>query len=256
MKIATWNVNSITARLPQVLEWTRNNHPDVLCIQETKCIDQKFPASGFQEIGYQVAVFGQPTYNGVAIASLSSINDVQRGLPDDEADAQRRLIAGTINNIRIINVYVPNGAEVGSDKYEFKLKWLARLHKYLDNHCDVKQSLVLCGDFNIAPEDRDVHDPALWEGKILCSDAERAALENILQWGLVDVFRKHHKGGGHYSWWDYRAGAFRQNNGLRIDHLWATETLAKKSVNAWIDKITRTLEKPSDHVPVVAEFAD
>lgn len=255
MKIATWNVNSITVRLPQVLEWIDHNRPDVCCLQETKCVDEKFPADAFKNLGYQVEVFGQRTYNGVAIVSLSPVNDVRRGLPGDETDTHCRLIAGTVDSIRIVDVYIPNGSEVGSDKYVFKLAWLARLHNFLDRHCDPKQPLVLCGDFNVAPEDRDIHDPVLWDGKIMCSDAERAALKNIREWGLVDVFRIHHEEAGHFSWWDYRAGAFRRNNGLRIDHIWATEILAKKSVNAWIDRIPRALEKPSDHVPVVVELA-
>jgi exodeoxyribonuclease-3 len=255
MKIATWNVNSITVRLVQVLEWIRNNRPDILCIQETKCINEKFPIDAFREAGYHAEVFGQQTYNGVAILSLWPIEDVWRGLPNDEASAQRRLIAATINAIRIINVYVPNGSEVGSDKYVFKLDWLGRLRKFFDEHCDAKKEVLLCGDFNVAPEDRDVHDPVLWAGKILCSDAERAALQDIRDFGLVDVFRKFHEEAGHFSWWDYRAGAFRRNAGLRIDHIWTTESLAVRSTSGWIDKIPRALEKPSDHAPVVAEFA-
>ncbi|MCI0339498.1 MAG: exodeoxyribonuclease III [Acidobacteria bacterium] len=255
MKIATWNVNSILVRLPQALQWIESNNPDVLCIQETKCVDEKFPATAFRELGYQIEVFGQPTYNGVAILSRLPMSNVRRGLHDDQPDAQRRLIAATINSVRIINVYVPNGQAVGTDKYEFKLAWLGRLRTFFDTQCDVKEPLVICGDFNIAPEDRDVHDPALWAGKILCSDAERAALQVVRQWGLIDVFRQHHEEAGFFSWWDYRAGAFRRNHGLRIDHLWATESLAKKSTGAWIDKIQRALEKPSDHAPVLAEFA-
>jgi exodeoxyribonuclease-3 len=254
MKIATWNVNSITVRLPQVLEWINHNRPDTLCLQETKCVDEKFPIAAFREIGYYAEVFGQPTYNGVAILSLTPLQDVQRGLPGDEADVQRRLIAATIGSHRIVNVYIPNGAAVGTDKYGFKLAWLNRLRKYFDERYDKNSPLILCGDFNVAPEDRDVHDPVLWAGQIMCSDAERAALQSTRDWGLVDVFRKHHEEAGHYSWWDYRAGAFRRNHGLRIDHIWATETLARKSTEAWIDKITRALEKPSDHAPVAAEF--
>jgi exodeoxyribonuclease-3 len=255
MKIATWNVNSITVRLPQVLGWIENNRPDVLCMQETKCINEKFPIDAFREIGYHAEVFGQQTYNGVAIISLWPIEDVRRGLPDDdEASAQRRLIAATINSIRIINVYVPNGSEVGSEKYAFKLEWLGRLRMFFDRYCDAKRDVLLCGDFNVAPEDRDVHDPVLWAGKILCSDAERAALQHVREFGLIDVFRKSHEEAGHFSWWDYRAGAFRRNAGLRIDHIWTTESLAMKSTEVWIDKIPRALEKPSDHAPVVAEF--
>lgn len=254
MKIATWNVNSITVRLPHVLDWLEGNEPDVLCLQETKCIDEKFPLAAFTERGYRVEIFGQPTYNGVAIVSRHPLHDVRRGYPDDAPDAQRRLIAATIESVRVVNVYIPNGSEVGSDKYDFKLGWLKRLRAFCDEECDAGKSSVLCGDFNIAPADEDVHDPQLWAGKILCSEAEREALEQVRQWGWVDLFRKHHPEGGHFSWWDYRAGGFRRNHGLRIDHLWATESLAKKCTNAWIDKVPRALEKPSDHAPVVAEF--
>ncbi|MCG3162600.1 MAG: Exodeoxyribonuclease III [Acidobacteria bacterium] len=254
MKIATWNVNSITVRLPQALDWIEANRPDALCLQETKCVDEKFPFDAFREIGYSAEVFGQRTYNGVAILSLSPATGAQRGMPDDDADAQKRLIAATVNGVKIVNVYIPNGGEVGSDKYQFKLEWLSRLRKFLDQSCDARRPLVLCGDFNVAPEDRDVHDPDLWAGKILCSEPERAALQNVREWGLIDVFRKHHEESGLFSWWDYRAGAFPRNHGLRIDHLWATAPLAEKCADAWIDKTPRALPKPSDHVPVMAEF--
>jgi exodeoxyribonuclease-3 len=254
MKIATWNVNSIIARLPQSLDWIESNRPDVLCLQETKCVDEKFPFAAFQEIGYTAEVFGQPTYNGVAILSLSPITDVWRGLPADGPEAHKRLIAGTVNGVRIVNVYIPNGSEVGSEKYVFKLDWLDKLRKFFDQHCDVGRPLALCGDFNVAPEDRDVHDPALWAGKILCSEPERKALGNVREWGLIDVFRQKHTEGGYYSWWDYRAGAFPRNNGLRIDHLWATTSLADKLADIWIDKMPRAQPKPSDHAPVVGEF--
>lgn len=255
MKIATWNVNSIAARLPQALDWVEANRPDAICLQETKCVDAKFPIDAFREIGYTAEVFGQPTYNGVAILSLQPATDAQRGLPDDAPEAQKRLIAATINGVRVVNVYIPNGSEVGSEKYRFKLEWLGRLRKFLDQICDPGQPMVLCGDFNVAPEDRDVHDPALWAGKVLCSQPERDALQHVRDWGLIDVFRQHHSDAGIYSWWDYRAGAFPRNHGLRIDHLWATTPLAAKCVDAWIDKAPRALPRASDHVPVVAEFA-
>lgn len=255
MKIATWNVNSIAVRLPQVADWIEGNRPDVLCLQEIKCVDEKFPAAEFEALGYRSEIYGQPTYNGVAILSLKDQKEVQRGLPGDGADAQRRLIASTIGKIRIINVYVPNGSEVGSEKYHYKLGWLGSLREMLNSQIDNGRHVVLCGDFNIAPEDRDVHDPVLWAGKILCSEEERQALRKIQDWGFVDVVRKHRDEGGLFSWWDYRGGGFRRNHGLRIDHVWATESLAKKSLNAWIDKIPRAMEKPSDHAPVVAEFA-
>ncbi|QQS47951.1 MAG: exodeoxyribonuclease III [Acidobacteriota bacterium] len=255
MKIATWNVNSIAVRLPQVSDWIEGNRPDVLCLQEIKCVDEKFPAAEFEALGYRAEIYGQPTYNGVAILSLKDQKEVQRGLPGDGADAQRRLIASTIGKVRIINVYVPNGSEVGSDKYHYKLGWLGSLSEMLNIQNDNGRHVVLCGDFNIAPEDRDVHDPVLWAGKILCSEEERRALKNIQDWGFVDVVRKHRQENGLFSWWDYRGGGFRRNHGLRIDHVWATESLAARSLDAWIDKIPRAMEKPSDHAPVVAEFA-
>jgi exodeoxyribonuclease-3 len=254
MKIATWNVNSITVRLPQALDWIEANRPDVLCLQETKCVDEKFPFAAFREVGYAAEVFGQPTYNGVAILSLSPITDVRRGLPEDGLEAQKRLIAATVNGVRIVNVYIPNGSEVGSEKYAFKLNWLASLRKFFDEYCDPERPLALCGDFNVAPEDRDVHDPALWAGKVLCSQPERDAMQRVRDWGLIDIFRQQHEDGGFYSWWDYRAGAFPRNNGLRIDHLWGTAPLAGKCTDAWIDKMPRALPKPSDHAPVIGDF--
>lgn len=254
MKIATWNVNSITVRLPQVLDWLEENQADILCLQETKCTDDKFPRRQFTERGYHLEIFGQPTYNGVAIISRHPIENVRRGFADDPPDAQRRLIAGTIAGIRVIDVYIPNGSEVGSDKYAYKLDWLAKLRHLCGSEGDGSGRAVICGDFNIAPADEDVHDPELWAGKVLCSEAERAALEDLRQWGWVDLFRRHHQEGGHFSWWDYRSGGFRRNHGLRIDHIWGTAELAERCVAAWIDRIPRALEKPSDHAPVVAEF--
>lgn len=254
MKIATWNINSIGVRQQHVLDWVKINRPDVLCLQEIKCKDEKFPAERFRELGYQSEVFGQQTYNGVATLSLMEANHVIKGFPGDSEDAQRRLLATTINGVTVVNVYIPNGSEVGSEKYKFKLEWLSKLRKFFDDHFNQQQLLVLCGDFNVAPEDRDVHDPKLWTGQILCSDAERAALQELEDWGLVDVFRQHHADDGIFTWWDYRGGAFPKNHGLRIDHLWATEPLAEICSAVWIDKAPRAMERPSDHVPVVAEF--
>lgn len=254
MRVATWNVNSISVRLPQAIAWLETQKPDVLCLQEIKCTEDRFPEGAFRALGYESAVFGQPTYNGVAILSRMPIRDVEYGFPDDEEEAQRRLIAATINGVRVIDIYVPNGSEVGSDKYAYKLAWLARLRRYFDEDCHPEQLLILCGDFNIAPESRDVHDPELWEGRVLCSQPERTALKDITEWGLVDVFRRHHSESGIYSWWDYRGGGFRRNHGLRIDHIWATAPLAETSISAEIDRSVRALERPSDHAPVIAEF--
>jgi exodeoxyribonuclease-3 len=254
MKIATWNVNSVTARLPLVLQWLEATRPDVLCLQETKIVDEKFPAAAFAEIGYQSLVYGQRTYNGVAILSRSEGVDVQRGFPDDAADAHARLLAATVEGVRVVNVYVPNGQSVGSDKYQFKLEWMRRLRKFLDDECWTDADVLLCGDFNVAPEERDVHDPRLWEGKILFSKGERAALEEIKEWGLTDAFRLHTGAAGNYSWWDYRAGSLQRNAGMRIDHIWVSESLAANCTRCWIDKEPRGWERPSDHTPVVAEF--
>jgi exodeoxyribonuclease III len=254
MKIATWNVNSVLARLPQVVKWLEAASPDVLCMQETKCIDERFPAEEFSRLGYLSESFGQAAYNGVAILSRVKCEQVIRGMPDDEEGAQSRLIAATVGGIRIVNVYIPNGQAVGADKYYFKLEWLRRLRAFFDSHLEPSERVLLCGDFNVAPEDRDVHDPQMWRGRILFSDEEKEALNRVKQWGLVDAFRMHNSEDKQYSWWDYRAGAFRRNMGLRIDHVWVTESLAKQSASVLIDKEPRRWEKPSDHAPVVAEF--
>jgi exodeoxyribonuclease-3 len=254
MKIATWNVNSITARLPVVTKWLEAARPDVLCLQELKCTDEKFPTAPFAELGYNSAVFGQRTYNGVAIVSLSEATDIQRGFPDDEEGAQSRLLAATVEGVRIVNVYVPNGQFVGSDKYRFKLEWMQRLRRFFDEDYKRSELALLCGDFNVAPEERDVHDPAEWEGHVLFSKRERAALEHIRGWGFEDAFRLHTEEEGHYSWWYYRQGSFRRNAGLRIDHIWVSAPLAAKCVESWIDKEPRGWERPSDHTPVVASF--
>ena len=244
----------MTARLPLVLQWLEAARPDALCLQETKCVDEKFPREAFADLGYNSETFGQPTYNGVAILSRAKAKDVQRGFPGDASDAHARLLAATVEGIRIVNVYIPNGQAVGTDKYAFKLDWMQRLRAFLDEFYNTKERVFLCGDFNVAPEDEDVHDPKLWRGKILFSTPEREALDHIMKWGFTDAFRKHHAEGGLFSWWDYRAASFRRNAGLRIDHVWASEPLAKRSSDAWIAKETRGWERPSDHAPVVAEF--
>ena len=254
MKIATWNVNSIIARLPHVTRWLAAAQPDVLCIQETKCADEKFPLLELQATGYECIHYGQPSYNGVAILSRSSVANVQRGFPGDEVASQRRVLAADVAGVRVINVYIPNGQMVGSEKYQFKLEWLKRLREFFDQGYDTSSQVLICGDFNVAPEDRDVHDPRLWQNRVLCSEPERAALQRVRDWGFTDTFRLHNEEAGHYSWWDYRAGAFRRNLGLRIDHVWASAPLTKRSRATWIDKEPRAWERPSDHAPVVAEF--
>ncbi len=254
MKIATWNVNSILARLPHVTRWLAAALPDVLCIQETKCSDDKFPLLDLQATGYDCVIFGQQAYNGVAILSRAGCASVQRGYPGDEATSHSRLLAVDVAGVRVINVYVPNGQAVGSEKYHFKLEWLKRLREFLDQSYDPSSQVLICGDFNVAPEDRDVHDPRLWQNRVLCSEPERAALQQVKAWGFTDTFRLHNEEAGHYSWWDYRAGAFRRNLGLRIDHVWASASLAARSKTTWIDKEPRAWERPSDHAPVIADF--
>jgi exodeoxyribonuclease III len=254
MKLATWNVNSIGARLPLVLKWLGAAQPDVLCLQETKCTDDKFPADVFAELGYQSSAFGQKTYNGVAILARAPIKKVQRGFPDNEETSHARLLGATCDGVRVVNVYIPNGAFVGSDKFFFKLDWMRRLRAFLDAGYKKGERVLLCGDFNVAPEERDVHDPKQWQGKILFSRREREALAEIKDWGLTDAFRLHTEEGGHFSWWDYRAGSFRRNAGLRIDHIWTSEKLAADCTASWIDKEPRAWERPSDHTPVIAEF--
>src|SRR5882672_5271132 len=236
MKIATWNVNSIIARLPHVTRWLAAALPDVLCIQETKCADDKFPLLELQATGYECIHFGQPSYNGVAILSRSGAANVQRGFLDDDAASQRRVLTADVAGVRVINVYIPNGQAVGSEKYRFKLEWLRRLRDFLDHSYDTSSQVLICGDFNVAPEDRDVHDPRLWQNRVLCSEPERAALQQVKAWGFTDTFRLHHEEAGHYSWWDYRAGAFRRNLGLRIDHVWTSAPLTRRSRATWIDK--------------------
>jgi exodeoxyribonuclease-3 len=256
MKLATWNVNSVRARKERVWAWLDAHAPDVLCLQETKVVDDAFPLDELGERGYDAAVHGQKTYNGVAILSRLPLADIARGFDDGEPDEQARLVAATVGGIRVISAYVPNGKEVGHEKYQYKLAWMERLHAFLARTCDPDQPVFLCGDFNVAPEDRDIWDPALWEGKILCSDAERAALQKIVDWGFVDAFRLHHEEGGLYSWWDYRQLAFPKGRGLRIDFAFITRPLADRCSDAVIDRDARKGKQPSDHAPVVVTLSD
>ncbi len=254
MKIATWNVNSLKVRLPHVLDWLAAVTPDVLCLQETKLPDEKFPADEIRAAGYHVVYSGQKTYNGVAIISRQQAANVVTDIPGLD-DPQRRILAATINGVRILNLYVVNGQEVGSEKFAHKLYWLDRVAQYIAEQLKSHQHFVALGDFNIAPEDRDVHDPAAWHERILCSTPERMALQKILGLGLSDVFRQFEQEQQSFSWWDYRAAAFRRNLGLRIDLILASQSLAKQCTACRIDKEPRSLERPSDHAPVVAEFS-
>lgn len=254
MKIATWNVNSINIRLEQVLKWLETTGTDVLCLQETKCVDEKFPFEEINNIGYNVAFVGQKSYNGVAILSKHEIKDVQKNFHDDALDAPKRLIAATIKDIRIVNTYIPNGTELWTDKFTFKLDWLQRLRRMFDETCDKDKNVLLCGDFNVAPDERDVWNVGFWEGKLHFTKPERAAIHHVKQWGFVDVFRQMNGDAKEFSWWNYREGAFFKNQGLRIDHIWTSPKLAEKCVACWIDRKPRGAERPSDHTPVVAEF--
>lgn len=254
MKVATWNVNSIRSRVERVLAWTRREEPDVLCFQEIKTTDDLFPSAAFEELGYHVETWGQPTYNGVAILSRTRPSDVIRGLPGDAPDAQRRLIAATVKGVRMINVYVPNGQSPESEKFTFKLEWLGRLRDWLDAAASPAEPLLLLGDFNIAPDERDVHDPELWRGKVHFHPKEHEALGKITAWGLFDLLRKHHTEGGFYSWWDYRQLAFPKNRGLRIDLILGTAPMLDRCKGTVIHRDERKGEGPSDHVPVVVEI--
>jgi len=252
MKLATWNVNSLKVRLPHVLDWLASYQPDVLCLQETKLEDVNFPAAELATAGYQPLFSGQKTYNGVAILSKLTAEDVAAGIPNF-ADPQKRVLAATIGGVRVINLYVPNGQSVDSDKFQYKLGWLDALMDWLRDELARYSSLVVLGDFNIAPEERDVHDPKAWEGQVLFSPPEREAFRKLLQLGLTDSFRLFDQPEKSYTWWDYRMNAFRRNMGLRIDHILLSAALAKTCKSCGIDKEARKLERPSDHAPVIVE---
>ncbi len=254
MKIATWNVNSLNVRLPHVLEWLQSAKPDVLVLQEIKQITDKFATEAFAELGYNALASGQKTYNGVAVISRSEVTDPVTDFPGFE-DPQRRILAATIDGVRVVNLYIPNGQSVGSEKYEYKLNWLAALEKFLAAELKTHDKLVVLGDFNIAPEDRDVYDAEKWGEDILCSPAERAALASLINLGLADVFRQFEQAENTFSWWDYRAAGFRRNAGLRIDLILASTVLATACEASYVDREPRTWERPSDHTPVVAEFS-
>lgn len=252
-RTTTWNVNSLRVRLPQLKDWLAANPVELMALQETKLPDQDFPAGEIEALGYSVAFSGQRTYNGVAILARSALEDVVPGIPGFE-DEQKRVLAATCAGVRVINVYVPNGQSVGSDKYEYKLRWLEALRGHLAEELQRHRRVVVLGDFNIAPEDRDVHDPGAWEGSVHVSEPEREALRALQALGLVDVFRLFEQPEKTFSWWDYRRVAFRRNAGLRIDLVLASEELAGKCAACHVDKAPRRLERPSDHAPVVAGF--
>lgn len=251
--IATWNVNSLRVRLPQLATWVADSKPDVIALQETKLPDSDFPSAEIEALGYHCAYSGQRTYNGVAVLSRESIEVIATGIPGFD-DEQKRVLAVRTAGLVIVDLYVPNGQEPGSDKYAYKLRWLEALQQWLESLLKVEKHLVVLGDFNIAPEDRDVHDPAAWVGYVHVSEPERNAYRQLLQAGFVDVFRQFDQPEKSYSWWDYRAAGFRRNAGLRIDLILASSSLATQCVAARIDKEPRRADRPSDHTPVLAEF--
>jgi exodeoxyribonuclease-3 len=261
MKVATWNVNSIRSRLDHVLQWLQSNPVDVLCLQETKVVDDSFPVEPFESLGYTPQVYGQKSYNGVALISRQPLTEVNYGFADvlgatrvGDLDDQKRVIAGRLEDVYIVNLYVPNGNSIGSDKYAYKLRWLDCLGDYLTTLLQTYPQMNVCGDFNIAPEDKDIYNP---EGKathIMSSPQERQALQQVLAVGLADGFRQLTEAGGHYTWWDYRAASFQRNRGWRIDHHYLSAELCDRLTGCTIDVEPRGWEKPSDHVPVVVEY--
>jgi exodeoxyribonuclease III len=256
VKIATWNVNSVKSRLAHALKWCEVNAPEILCLQETKVTDNAFPVKAFADLGYEyAALHGERAYNGVAILSVSPLTDVAAGLPGDNADTHKRLVAASVGNIRVINAYVPNGGTPTSDKYRYKLKWLARLRAHLDKEYATDDAVVLCGDLNVAPHELDIWNPSLWKDKVHFTKPEREALINVKRWGFADLFRQMKGEVREYSFWDHAEWSFRKDQGMRIDHIWASQPLAERCTDCYIDKAPRAWERPSDHAPVVAEFA-
>jgi exodeoxyribonuclease-3 len=256
VKIATWNVNSIRARHDAVLDWVSRVEPDVLCMQETKVVDDDFPNEELLRLGYAVAMTGRKTYNGVAIASRLPLSDVAIGLHDDAESGESRLIRATVGGVRVYSAYIPNGKSPDNPSFVEKLRWLARLKETLQKEATPGTPLAVCGDYNIAPDERDVYDPVAMQGQLHFHPDEHAALRDLMDFGLSDTYRKHHTEGGAFSWWDYRAGNFRKNIGLRIDYVLATPPLFARCTGVEIDAPMRKGDKPSDHVPVIATFAD
>lgn len=254
MKLATWNVNSLKVRLPQLLDWLKSQQPDVVCLQETKLQDENFPREEIAAAGYHALYSGQKTYNGVALLSKEPGQDVVDGIPGF-SDPQKRVLAATFRGVRTVCIYIPNGQSVDSDKYQYKLEWLAALHQWLKQELARHPRLALLGDYNIAPDERDVHDPKLWEGQVLFSAPEREAMQGLLKLGLADSFRLFEQPEKSFTWWDYRMNAFRRNMGLRIDHILLSQELAAACTSCLIDRDMRKLERPSDHAPVMAEVA-
>ena len=252
MKIASWNINSLRKRQERLFAWLDAEKPDIVCLQETKCPDELFPALALQAVGYRSAYHGEKSYNGVAILAKAELRDVRPSLSDEVADPQARVIAASIGDVRVFSIYAPNGQAVGLPAYQYKLHWYRRLRDCLAK--EKSSELLVCGDFDVAPEDIDVYDPDLWRGAIMASDSERAAFRELCEIGLRDTLRIHHKQGALFSWWDYQMRAFEKNRGLRIDAVLASEKLAAKCIASGIDREMRKGEEPSDHAPVWAEF--
>ena len=259
MRIITWNVNSIRTRLERLVGVLERHEPDAICLQELKMAEEEFPALPLKQAGYHSAIYGQKTYNGVAILSKASSGpprNVTRSLEDSADDSQARLIAADVAGVRVISVYVPNGGDLTSEKWAYKLEWLSRLHEYLEAKTDPEKPLAVCGDFNITPDDKDVKHPELWAESVLCHREARGAFDRLIDWGLVDAFRVVHPEGGIYSWWDYRRLGFQKDNGLRIDGVLVTKPLAERIQGAFVDRDERKGKLPSDHAPVVLDFSD
>jgi len=254
MKIASWNINSLRRRQDRLLSWLEATKPDIVCLQETKCRDDQFPALALQAIGYRSAYHGEKAYNGVAILAKTEPRHVRPSLCDEVIDPQARVIAATVDHVRVFSIYAPNGQAVGSPAYEYKLTWYRRLRNCLSKEKNAE--LIVCGDFNVAPEDIDVYAPDLWRGAIMCSEDERLAFYELYELGLRDTLRLHHKEGDLFSWWDYQMRAFEKNRGLRIDTILATERMGQKCIDAGIDREMRGGKEPSDHAPVWAQFKD
>lgn len=252
MKVVTWNVNSIRVRQAQVIDWLKQHQPDVLALQEIKVTDDKFPTQAFADAGYHVVASGQKTYNGVSFLTKQKTSDILCDIPNLD-DPQRRILIATVGGYRIINLYVPNGSTVDSEKYHYKLDWLSKVTEYIKQEMKSYSKLIVLGDFNIAPEDCDVHDPAAWAGSVLVSEPERAYYRQFIDMGLVDAFRQFEQEQV-FSWWDYRQAAFRRNRGLRIDLILVSDAVSKQCQQCYVDKAPRGLEQPSDHAPVVIEL--
>lgn len=256
MKITTWNVNGLRARLVHVIDFLRDHQPDVLCLQETKVEDALFPRAALEDEGYDVEFSGQKSYNGVAILARHRLADVVRGFPDDPPDAERRVLGASIHGFHVLDLYVPNGQDVGTDKYRYKLDWMRRLRAFLDARYAAADPVVVVGDFNVTLDDRDVHDPAWWNGRILCSPPEREAMRNVMAFDLADVTRRFHPEPGSFTWWHYRAGAAFVDDGLRIDYVLCSPPAASRCTGVTVHKELRQRKSPSDHVPVTATFTD